>query len=187
MGIRSTFRAATSGVAAVFLLPLAFDGISERIWKDPTAVVTWAQSIFGESGFYWLVFATCGLCLGAWLDVVFDRLDRARYAELLGDIDRFQAEVLQNGTGSNDRTMMLLSQAAAIERQLEQHGIAAFDCAKGTNKPTTVYKCAMVYQQIAPFLRAGNRTRASKIVGEFNSLEKESENNIGKFEVGERT
>ncbi|MEL7688797.1 hypothetical protein AAG596_14675 [Citromicrobium bathyomarinum] len=183
MGVRSKYRWVVSSGAILALSTFAYDWAVQEWFENPNAVVEWAQSIFGEQGFYWLVFALCGLALGAWLDLAFERFDREKYAHLVEDIIAYNNEIIKGLPYTDDRSMILLSQAAAIERQLERHGIPPFDCALGTNKATTAHKCAMMYQQILPSLKQGDRRGACRIMEEYNRLENESVGNAGKYET----
>jgi hypothetical protein len=82
MSLRSFARWAASIAFILLVAPVVGDFVSEfarengvydnatgRIWR----VVEFAQSIFGQNGFYWLLFFTGGLAAGFWIDFLLRR------------------------------------------------------------------------------------------------------------------
>ena len=99
MALRRTVRLVITGAFALMLVPVVGDFFVEiarenGLYNRPTArvqaVVDWAQSIFGEQGFFWLLFGLGGLAAGLWLDLALKRREPdvvdplVRMAERLG-------------------------------------------------------------------------------------------------------
>jgi hypothetical protein len=175
MGLRSKYRWWASGGAILALVPLVADWAVAKVFDRPREVIEFAQLVFGDQGFFWFVFAACGLALGAWLDLLFERFDKQRFSGLVTDIRGFNAEMLQERALTSDRRLMLLGQAAAIERQLEDRSIATLVSSDRTTPEETLVKLSSIYLQIEPYLREGNSRKASEIIIHFNTIESEKD------------
>lgn len=89
MSLRKTVRLVATGAFVLMLVPVVGDFWSEfarenGLYNEPTerlrAVLTGAQSVFGEQGFFWLLFFLGGLVTGLWFDVVLRQREATRKA-----------------------------------------------------------------------------------------------------------
>jgi hypothetical protein len=87
MSLRALVRWVASIAFILLVAPVVGDFVSEfarengvyndasgRVWR----MVAFAQSIFGQQGFYWLLFAIGGLAAGLWLDSLLRRKEPER-------------------------------------------------------------------------------------------------------------
>jgi hypothetical protein len=87
MSLRKTVRVLATGTFVLLLAPVVGDffveiarenGFYNNATAKVQAVVDWLQSIFGEQGFFWLLFGIGGLAAGLWLDVLLKRREPER-------------------------------------------------------------------------------------------------------------
>lgn len=84
MSFRSLLRWLVTAIFILLVAPVVGDffvelarelGLYNRPADRVQAVVDWAQSIFGEQGFFYTLFALGGLVVGLWLDPILKRAE----------------------------------------------------------------------------------------------------------------